>query len=157
MLLLTGSASVAILASMKEQLDIATHRTGREIDLALRLQMNAKTMRSEQRHVLLAGFNKDEQMLRDAERAIDGVLTQQDRHIRDMRLAAASPSACGTWSVESVVCCTSCCLTRQSTCSARWDSPRHSPTAVFRCCFRPRISWERPRRPAGWHSLAVRS
>ena len=84
MLVLTGSASVWILASMKEQLDIATHRTGRETDLALRLQMNAKTMRSEQRHVLLAGFSKDDQMLRDAQRAIDGVLTLQDRHIHDM-------------------------------------------------------------------------
>ncbi len=92
MLVLTGSASVAILASMKEQLDIATHRTGREIDLALRLQMNAKTMRSEQRHVLLAGFNKDEQMLRDAQRAIDGVLTLQDRHIRDMESLLESAS-----------------------------------------------------------------
>ena len=77
---------------MKEQLDIATHRTGRETDLALRLQMNAKTMRSEQRHVLLAGLNKDEQMLRDAQRAIDGVLTLQDRHIRDMESLPESGS-----------------------------------------------------------------
>ena len=84
MLLLAGGTALWTLSSMKTQLDTATQKTAKKLDLALRLRSNAVALRSGQRRMLLAGYGNDQKIFQAATKEIDDLEKLQEKRLAEI-------------------------------------------------------------------------
>jgi len=84
MLLVAGGTALWTLSSMKTQVDTATQKTAKKIDLALRLRTNAEVMKSGQRRLLLAGFGNDQKMFESAKKEIADIEALEDKRLSEI-------------------------------------------------------------------------
>ena len=90
LLVVASGFSIWSGGALNDEIGTALTKTGKKVDLALRIQQNALVARSEQRKVLVSSFGKDPAALDQASKAIDDVIILNKKRIAEIEVLLAT-------------------------------------------------------------------
>jgi methyl-accepting chemotaxis protein/methyl-accepting chemotaxis protein-1 (serine sensor receptor) len=84
MLLIAGGTALWSLAGIQDQLETATTKTAKKLDLSLRIRHNAEKLRGLQRRELLAGYANDQQLFETTKKDVEAAVALQEQRLREL-------------------------------------------------------------------------
>ncbi|MEI6244698.1 MAG: MCP four helix bundle domain-containing protein, partial [Acidobacteriota bacterium] len=90
LLVVASGFSIWSGGALNDEIGTALTKTGKKVDLALRIQQNALVARSEQRKVLVSSFGKDPAAIDQASKAIDDVIILNKKRIAEIEVLLAT-------------------------------------------------------------------
>jgi methyl-accepting chemotaxis protein/methyl-accepting chemotaxis protein-1 (serine sensor receptor) len=84
MLLVAGGTALWSLAGIQEELETATTKTAKKLELSLRIRHNAERLRGLQRRELLAGFANNQQLFEASKKDVETTMALQEQRLREL-------------------------------------------------------------------------